>query len=140
MEGNNNLGRILKQRRMMKSLTLCELAHASDVSPSHLARIEKAERFPSARILRRLALPLGFKETELLALAGYLSFQSESVTEEAHKRLDPYVAEMLSEEPVETQRAVVELMTLWKDILKTESRDEKLRGLITLVGRIRSSS
>jgi len=43
-------------------LTLRELASASDISASHLGRIEQGNRFPSARILRRIAKPLGFEE------------------------------------------------------------------------------
>jgi transcriptional regulator with XRE-family HTH domain len=70
---NNDLGKILKQRRVMVPLTLRELAVTSGVSSSHLGRIERGERFPSAHILRRIAKPLGCEETELLTLAGYLS-------------------------------------------------------------------
>ncbi|MBA7629696.1 hypothetical protein ES703_37200 [subsurface metagenome] len=49
----NNLGKMLKLRRVMIPMTLQELARASDISPSHLGRIERGERYPSARILRR---------------------------------------------------------------------------------------
>ena len=54
MAANNtrNLGRMLKQRRLMESLTLRKLAMVSDISSSHLSRIERGERFPSASILK----------------------------------------------------------------------------------------
>lgn len=72
-DSRNDLGEVLKLRRVMMPLTLHELSARSGVSPSYLGRIERGDRFPSGRILRKLAEPLGFEETELLALAGYLS-------------------------------------------------------------------
>ena len=103
---NNNsksaLGEILKQQRLRMSLTLRELTELSGVSASHLGRVERGERFPSASILRRIAQPLGFEEDELFTLAGYLSPQPSGIGE-AHpvygvRQLDPYVAKVLSEE------------------------------------------
>ena len=102
----------------MASLTLGELAEKSEVSASHLGRIERGERFPSARILRRLAKPLGFQENELFTLANYLT--PASVAEEGPAyvggRLDPYVARMLSQEPVDVQRAVIGILSILKSI------------------------
>ena len=118
---NNDLGRILKQQRITVPLTLQELAATSGVSSSHLGRIERGERFPSARILRKIAKPLGFNEDELFTLAGFLSPQTPGVAEEsgpryAARQLDPYVAKMLAEEPVEVQRAVIGILSLLKSI------------------------
>ena len=67
------LGRTIKQQRVMIPLTLKELEEKSGVSSSHLGRIERGERFPSARILRKIAEPLGFSEDELFTLAGFRS-------------------------------------------------------------------
>jgi excisionase family DNA binding protein len=63
--------RIMKQQRTARGLTLWEVAATSGVSSSHLCRIEKGERFPSARTLQKVAQPLGMDETELLLIAGY---------------------------------------------------------------------
>jgi transcriptional regulator with XRE-family HTH domain len=120
---NNDLGRILKQQRVTVPLTLQELAKESGVSSSHLGRIERGERFPSARILRKIAKPLGFDEDELFTLAGFLSPQTSGVAEESGTRysgrqLDPYVARMLADEPPEVQRAVVGVLSLLKSIAK----------------------
>jgi transcriptional regulator with XRE-family HTH domain len=52
-DNGNNLGRLLKQRRVMIPLTLRELATISGTSPSYLGRMERGERFPSASILRK---------------------------------------------------------------------------------------
>ncbi len=124
MEANtHNLGRILKQQRITIPLTLQELASTSGVSSSHLGRIERGERFPSARILRKIAKPLGFDEDELFTLAGFLSPQTQSMTEERRgsyqgRQLDPYVARILSEEPVEIQRAVMGILNTLKLVAK----------------------
>lgn len=72
----NNLGSILKARRKEKELTLVDLGTLSGLHPSHIARIERGERFPMGRNLRKLAEPLGFSELELCKLAGFLSRDS----------------------------------------------------------------
>ena len=124
MEHNiNNLGRILKQQRLMVPLTLQELATTSNVSASHLGRIERGERFPSARILRKIAKPLGFDEDEIFTLAGFLSPVGPGVAEERYpsygnRQLDPYVAKILSDEPIEVQRAVIGILTMLKSVAK----------------------
>lgn len=69
---NINLGQTLKLRRVALRLTLRDVTAASGVSASHLARIERGERNPSAVILGRLAKPLGFRQDELFKLAGFL--------------------------------------------------------------------
>ncbi len=115
----NDLGEIIRQQRVVMSLTLAELAERSGVSASHLGRIERGERFPSARILRRLAQPLSIEEGELMTWANYLS--PASVAEElpsyvGDRRLDPHVARMLSQEPVDIQRAVIGILSILKSI------------------------
>jgi transcriptional regulator with XRE-family HTH domain len=124
MSNNNyDLGKILKQQRITVPLTLQELAAESGVSSSHLGRIERGERFPSARILRKIAKPLGFSEDELFTLAGFLSPQTTGVTEDSGTRynsrqIDPYVARMLADEPPEIQRAVIGILSLLKSVAR----------------------
>ena len=67
----SQLGKIIKHQRIKIPLTMQELAALSKVSSSHLGRIERGERFPSARILRKIAKPLGFNEDELFTLADF---------------------------------------------------------------------
>jgi len=114
------LGRIIKQRRLAAALTLDGLSASSGVSQSHLGRIERGERFPSARVLSRIAAPLHFGEGEIFALAGYLSPQpaggSGAFAGGNNGHLDPVVAGMLAQEPVEIQRAVVVILTMLKSI------------------------
>jgi transcriptional regulator with XRE-family HTH domain len=133
--GNNDLGRIIKQQRITVPLTLQELAAVSGVSSSHLGRIERGERFPSARILRKIAKPLGFDEDELFTLAGFLSPQTADLAEESGSRytarqLDPYVAKMLAEEPVEVQRAVIGILSLLKSIARGMTKGDTEEKLI----------
>jgi|WetSurMetagenome_2_1015567.scaffolds.fasta_scaffold983433_1 transcriptional regulator with XRE-family HTH domain len=115
-----NLGKVIKQQRQSANLTLYELSAASGVSPSHLGRIEKGDRFPSAGVLKRIAKPLGFGEGELFTLAGYLTSTSTMEAEQARagekNGLDPYVARVLAQEPVEVQKAVVGILTILKSI------------------------
>jgi transcriptional regulator with XRE-family HTH domain len=122
-----HLGGILKQQRISLSITLQELARKAGVSVSHLGRIERGERFPSAHTLQRIAKPLAFEEDELFTLAGYLSPQSPLVTEKtptfSGERLDPYVARVLAQEPVETQRAVIGILNILKSIAKGTSKE-----------------
>ncbi len=108
-------------------LTLRELSVMSGVSSSHLGRIERGERFPSAHILRRIAKPLSFEEDELFTLAGYLSPQSSSVAESHGEYigggLDPYVARMLAQESPEVQRAVIGILSILKTIAHSVDRE-----------------
>jgi len=120
MDSRNNLGKILKQRRLMIPLTLQELAQASGVSSSHLGRIERGERYPSARVLRQMAKPLNLTESELFLQAGFLSPSVYNDQEEIELlgKLDPYVASLLAKEPEEVQRGMVALLTLMKGLAR----------------------
>ncbi len=129
MTNNGNstdLGRMLKQQRLMIPLTLRKLAAITGISPSYLSRIEKGERFPSASILRRMAKPLGFDESELFALAGYLSPPTPGIEERSAEfgrgQLDPYVSSVLSQEPIEMQRTVIGILNILKSITRALER------------------
>jgi len=118
----SGFGEVLRRERVRLPLTLQELSAMSGVSPSHLGRIERGERFPSAGVLKNIAKPLGLEEDEIFTLAGYLSPQSNAVSEMQSNygtnRLDPYVSRVLAQEPIEVQRAVVGLLSIIKSISK----------------------
>jgi transcriptional regulator with XRE-family HTH domain len=120
---SNNLGEIIRQGRITMRLTLSQLSAVSGVSSSHLGRIERGERYPSGSILRRIAEPLGFEEGELFTLAGYLSPTAPGIAESRPRygggELDPYVARILAQEPVDVQRAVIGILTILKSIAKS---------------------
>ncbi len=120
---SNEIGKTLKQRRLMLELTLRELATRSGVSASHLARVERGERFPSGHILRKIAKPLDLDESLLMTIAGYLPPQPPSETGEEpslYRGLDPYVARVLVEEPVEVQRTVIGILTILKSVARAK--------------------
>jgi transcriptional regulator with XRE-family HTH domain len=123
---NTEIGKILRQKRKSMSLTMREVAEKSGVSASHLSRIEQGDRFPSASVLRRLASPLDYEETELMMLAGYLSPVKPGIAEEGKEyrvgKIDPYVAKVLSQEPVEVQRTVITVLTLIKRIAASQGK------------------
>ena len=66
------LGQRIKGLRLLTGLTLRQLSVESSVSASHLGRIERGECLPSARILRKIAKPLGFDQSELFSFVGFL--------------------------------------------------------------------
>ena len=101
-------------------MTLGELSAVSGVSSSHLGRIERGERFPSARILRKIAKPLGFDEAELLIHAGFLPLSLPLLRTRAGV-LDPYVARLLSQEPIKVQRTLIGLLSILKSIARVKS-------------------
>ena len=115
-----NLARIIRQQRVSIPLTLRELSQRSGVSPSHLGRIERSERFPSAHSLRKIAQPLGFNENELFRMAGYLPSQPSPKAEDnkvyQSKGLDPYVAQLLAQQPFKVQQAVIGILTILKSL------------------------
>ena len=124
-----DLGNIIKQQRIAVPLTLRELATASGVSSSHIGRIERGERFPSANILRRIAKPLGFEENRLFILAGFLSpTPSDDTAEELGHTipgLDPYVAKVLARESVAMQRSTIGILSILKSLTKSVKKEQQ---------------
>ena len=124
--GRNEIGKTLKHQRLMLELTLRELAARSGVSQSHIARVERGERFPSGHILRKIAKPLGLDESLLMVTAGYLSPQSSSETGEEpglYRQLDPYVVKVLSEEPVTMQRVVLGILSILRSLAQSVEKE-----------------
>ena len=88
MNEAQNLGSIVRAQRKRLGLSLADLAANSGVSVSHLGRIENAQRYPSANVLRKIAKPLNIDESELFNLAGYLPIEEPKTADlEKHKEL-----------------------------------------------------
>lgn len=118
------LGRVLKQQRVLIHLTLAELSARIGISASHLGRIERGQRLPSVHILQRLAKPLGLSKEELFIHAGFISSESPSEGENSesysfHRGLDPNIARLLAQEPMEVQRAVIGILSILKSLAKS---------------------
>ncbi len=69
----DTLGQILRKRRKERGFSQKELGVLSGLNDAHISHLERGERFPSGRSLRKLAKPLGFSELGLLRLAGFIS-------------------------------------------------------------------
>ena len=117
-DNTGDLGKVLKRRRLLRLMSLTELASAVGVSRSYLWRIEKGERYPSGKVLRKMAQPLGFEVDELLSLAGLLPPIQSPAYQDDFGQLDPYVAMVLSQQPVEVQHTVIAVLTILKSIAK----------------------
>ncbi len=120
------VGRAIKQQRHLRALSLRELAKTTGLSASHLGRVERGERFASAKVLRRLSKPLGFQENELFMLAGYLSQAGriETASSDTLGPLDPYVAAVLSQETLEIQRAVIGILAILKALAADATEED----------------
>lgn len=108
-------------------MTLMDLSNATGISSSHLGRIERGDRLPSGHILRKIATPLGLEEDELLILAGFKSPKVLEKIETFSTKVDPSVARLLSEEPMEVQRAVVAMLILIKSVAKSIRSEAKVK-------------
>jgi len=94
VDTTNNLGQALRERRKAKKLNLKQVAERAGVSAPHIARVERGERFPSGRVLRKLAEPLDFSEAELMELAGFLS------KDDASRRIERMKSEVTTKDEV----------------------------------------
>jgi transcriptional regulator with XRE-family HTH domain len=121
----NDIGYIVKQLRVKADISRDQLGAASGVSTSHITRIENGQRFPSAKVLRKIAPHLHIGEVELLSLAGYVSVEQYNMLGNPDStKLDPNVVAILSQEPVEVQRAVISILSIFKYIAEGIDREQ----------------
>ncbi len=114
---DRDIGSIVKQLRLRADISRVQLGAVSGVSASHLTRIENGQRFPSAKVLRKIAPHLHVGEVELLSLAGYVSAEQYNLLGNPDStKLDPNVAALLSQESVAVQRAVINILSMVKYI------------------------
>ena len=115
----DEIGRLIKQQRIFLGLTRAKLGEMAGLSSSVICRVERGERFPTARTLHKLAKVLDISEVELFIRADYLSEpESNKKIEEDTQimKLDPRVIFELTKEPVKTQRAVLTLLKMLRSI------------------------
>lgn len=87
MNSKQNIGKVIREQRGRVPFSLNQLSKISGVSVAHLSRIEKGQRAPSPGILQKIAKPLEFDLGELLIMAGYLSAEPSTLTEEQRDKL-----------------------------------------------------
>lgn len=125
----DEIGRIIKQQRIFLGLTRAKLGKKSGLSTAVICRVEKGERFPTARTLSKLARVLNISEVELLVYADYLSKPEslKKIEEDTQiRKVDPRVLFELSREPVRVQRAVLTLLKMARSIA-TDIASEKAK-------------
>ena len=126
-ENKDEIGRIIKQQRLFAELTRAQLGKKAGLSTSVICRVERGERFPTARTLHKLAKALDISEVELLIHAGYLSKPEsfKKIEEDTQiMKVDPRVLFELSKEPVRIQRAVLTLLKMLRS-MATDIASEK---------------
>ncbi|HLG77972.1 MAG TPA: helix-turn-helix transcriptional regulator [Ktedonobacteraceae bacterium] len=62
------LGRVIRQERQERHLTIKELGDKAGLSEIYVGEIERGQKYPSARVLESLAEALGLHLDELLEL------------------------------------------------------------------------
>ena len=87
MSSKQNIGKIIREKRKSIPLTLSQLSEISGISVSQLNRVENGRRKPSPNTLQKITKPLGFDLNELLVLAGYLSPEPSTLSEEQRNKL-----------------------------------------------------
>ena len=117
-DNRDEIGRIIEERRLLIPLTRSEIAAKTGISPSYIFRLEKGERLPSARTLRKIAKALDLNELELFIRAGYLSPQDSDSASKTTAGLDPYIGMVLASEPVEVQCTVIGILSILKSMAK----------------------
>lgn len=70
----SDFGEKLQALRKRQRLSQKALACLSGVSPSYLSRVERGQRkTPHPSVLKKISLPLGVSEYDMLTIAGYIS-------------------------------------------------------------------
>jgi transcriptional regulator with XRE-family HTH domain len=67
------LGRVIKSKREMRSLSVARVAKQAEVSPAYLSKLESGiVKKPSPNVLHRLAKALSISYVDLMRFAGYV--------------------------------------------------------------------
>ncbi|GLV59987.1 hypothetical protein KDH_68100 [Dictyobacter sp. S3.2.2.5] len=62
------LGRVVRQERQYRNLTIKELGEKAGLSEIYVGEIERGQKYPSAKVLESLARALGLDIAELLEM------------------------------------------------------------------------
>jgi transcriptional regulator with XRE-family HTH domain len=104
VDKKGNIGKVIREQRKSIPLSLKQLSQMSGVSIAHLGRVENGERFPSPKILQKIAKPLNFDLNELLIGAGYISPDPSNSSEEQRNKLHAELNELLERVEYDSKR------------------------------------
>ena len=101
----NQIGTIIKERRLVKGLSARALAEKARISHSEVHRIENGERKnPSIPVLNSLADALGIPKDDMLMLAGYKQNNSNKTM------LEQAFPDLKTEKQQKTARMIIDRM------------------------------
>ncbi|MDD5145629.1 MAG: helix-turn-helix transcriptional regulator [Candidatus Pacebacteria bacterium] len=121
IQAQTPIGKFIRKERKRRKLTLRKLASLSNISASHLGRIEQGKRNPSGVALVHLSPIFDVPVEKLFVTAGFMSQQTSP--DDAACLINPEVKKALEQETFKTQRAVVAIFGLIKvfaELLNTE--------------------
>ena len=109
-----NFGKLLKELRKKKKLTLNHLAELSGLSPSYLSRIERGERsISNVRLFKKLAPHLGLTFEEIMMSAGFISEETKKREENYYQDAPAHWKEIIKDPELDT--AIKEIASLTSD-------------------------
>lgn len=107
-------GKLLKDLRKKKKLTLNQLAELSGLSSSYLSRVERGERsISNALLLKQLAPHLGLTFEEIMAAAGFINSKSNKGNIKYYQEAPPHWKDIIRDPDLDT--AIKEIDSLTSD-------------------------
>ena len=115
-----SIGEYIKKLRKAKDYSINQLALYTDVSASHISRIERGLRIPSPDILEKLAIVLKIPYEDLLFIAGYIK---NSKCKDDFTKLDklsktPVLREINPNIPMFLESNIIEHISLPEEYIK----------------------
>ncbi|HHY35709.1 MAG TPA: helix-turn-helix transcriptional regulator [Firmicutes bacterium] len=130
----STFGKWLRETRIKRGFSVRKLAMAAGIGEAYLSQIETGQRgVPSARILKKLAGPLGVTEEEIMRKAGYLEPSEKSPAVDWTYRFPPDLQEFIRKE---TQEGYVYLR-LARDIREKDIDPLDVQAVIEALQAVR---
>ncbi|WP_035349232.1 helix-turn-helix domain-containing protein [Heyndrickxia ginsengihumi] len=112
------IGDIIKKKREEKNWTLRELSDVSGISMSYISMLERGlKKFPSVKVIKKLAKSLDFSQEQLLEIIGYMENNDEE-----NENIFFFDLNGLSEEDIELIEKQIEFL---RDRAKKKNQNNK---------------
>ena len=133
----STFGNWLRETRLKRGFSVRKLAHMAGIGEAYLSQIETGQRgTPSARILKKLAGPLGVTEEEIIREAGYLEPSEKSPAIDWTYRFPPDLQDFIR---TETEEAYIYLR-LARDIREKNIDPNDAQAVIEALEAVRRRS